>query len=62
MRKGILALTDKTVHKGEDPELIQRLFTEELKFREYRLGILGNQLFQILQKEEQEKNVKESKK
>lgn len=62
MRKGIVHLSEKVIHERDDSEQIQRLFQEELKFRENAIGILGNQLLQVLNREETEKDEKESKK
>lgn len=62
MRKGIMHLSEKVIHERDDSEQIQRLFQEELKFRENAIGILGNQLLQVLNREETEKDEKESKK
>ena len=61
-RRKLFDLTEKIVHSRDDPDLIQTLFYEELKYREHQLGILGNKLIQILEKEAQEQNEKESKK
>jgi hypothetical protein len=63
MRKKIMDLVpENLVHRGEDPDQIRNLFIQELKFREHHIGILGNQLLQVLNKEAQEENKKESKK